>query len=110
MEEQRRRFGARVRGLRKRAKLTQERLGELSGVDHKYLSRVERGVVNPSVETLFKLADGLGVEPAELVTFGDRPTPDEARRQLHEQLTDLVERGNDRKLQQVAVIVKELLG
>ena len=110
MEEHRRRFGARVRSLRKKAGLTQERLGELSGVDHKYLSRVERAVVNPSVDTLFKLADGLGVAPAELVTFEDRPTPEEARRLLRRELEELVEQGDDEKLQQVAVILRVVLG
>ena len=79
-------------------------------MDHKYLSRVERGVVNPSVDTLFKLADGLGVEPAELMTFEDRPTPEEARKLLREELERLVDEGDDEKLQQVAVILRVVLG
>ena len=47
---------------------TQERLEELTGHSQQYLSDLERGRRNPTVVTLFELAQALGCTPADLVT------------------------------------------
>lgn len=47
--------------------LSQEALAVDAGVDRSYVGRIERGVENPTVETLDKLASALGVPPAELL-------------------------------------------
>jgi transcriptional regulator with XRE-family HTH domain len=60
-------LGNRVRELRKQRGWTQERLEEHSGLDRTYISDIERGVRNPSVKSLEKLAKALKVKPAELV-------------------------------------------
>ena len=48
--------------------LTQERVSELSGFTQQYISDLERGLRNPTVVTLFELAQALGTEPVELIT------------------------------------------
>jgi transcriptional regulator with XRE-family HTH domain len=58
---------ANVRRIRLQRALTQEELAEAAGIDTAYVARVERAVVNVTVATLAELADGLRVEPGELL-------------------------------------------
>lgn len=53
--------------LRGRAGLTQERLAKKSRVHVKQISQIEGGSQNLTLDTLQRLADGLGVSVAELV-------------------------------------------
>lgn len=59
-------LGRRVRELRKKAGLTQERLSELAGLHQTYVGGIERGERNVSVETIAKLATALGMPLFEL--------------------------------------------
>lgn len=62
------RVGFNVRRLRVRQLMSQERLAKLSGIERAYLSRLERGVEkNPTLTTLQRLADTLGVDVADLL-------------------------------------------
>jgi predicted transcriptional regulator len=49
------------------AGLTQEQLAERSGLSQQYISKLEKGERNPTVVTLYELAQGLGVSHVELV-------------------------------------------
>lgn len=60
------RFGKNVAHYRKTAGLTQEKLGELTGLDRGYISGVERGVRNPAIVNIEKIAKALKVKPAKL--------------------------------------------
>jgi putative transcriptional regulator len=71
--DQRRRFGVRVRQVREQRGLTQERLGELAGVDRKTVNRIETGVHSILLDRLFALADALKIPPAELFLWDDAP-------------------------------------
>ncbi len=51
-----------IREARLRAGLSQEALALAAEVDRTYVSQLERGVANPSLMILFRLADTLGVE------------------------------------------------
>ena len=53
--------------LRDEASLTQEQLAERSGLTQQYISDLERGKCNPTIVTLYELAQALGVGPVELV-------------------------------------------
>ena len=52
-------IGAVVRELRERAGHSQERLSGECGFDRTYISRVERGIINPTVSRLWKIAEVL---------------------------------------------------
>lgn len=58
-------------------KLTQEKLGQLTGMDGKVIGEIERGERNPTLETVERLVRGLGVEPYEpfLFTFRKPQSP-----------------------------------
>jgi len=67
----RRRFGERVRALRKQAGLSQEKLAERAEISVDFVSLVERGINAPSFESLEKLAKALGIEVRDLFDFED---------------------------------------
>lgn len=62
-----RRFGEIVRAERKRQQLTQEELAHRAGISAVFMSDIERGIENVSLETIAKLAKGFGVKIGELL-------------------------------------------
>ena len=54
--------------LRREKGLTQEDVEARSGYSQQYLSGLERGKRNPSVITIYEIAQALGVSHVELVT------------------------------------------
>lgn len=59
--------GRNVRAVRQARGMTQERLAEVSGFSQQYISGLERGRRNPTVVTLYELAQALGSTPVELL-------------------------------------------
>lgn len=62
-------MGDRVKDLRLKKKFTQERLSEDIGINPKYLSSIERGKENPTLNMLIKLAVSLDVEMEQLFSY-----------------------------------------
>lgn len=60
-------IGARVKELRKAKGLTQERLGELSGIEPSNISHIERGAAKLSLPTLISIANALEATLDEIV-------------------------------------------
>lgn len=65
--EMSRQFGERVRVLRKRNGWSLEKLAERAGMHVTYLSSVERGYRNPTLNILAALASALGVTLSSLL-------------------------------------------
>lgn len=61
-----------LRALRRSRHLTQEALGELSGVAQNTISKLETHAMMPSFTTVVGLADALQVDPRQL-RFGPEP-------------------------------------
>ena len=59
-------LGKRIREIRRRHGLTLRVLGERSHTSVSHLSGVERSAVPVSPETLWRIADGLGIQPSIL--------------------------------------------
>lgn len=55
-------FGNRLIELRKERKMTQERLAELSELTRVYISGIEKGKRNVSLEVIAKLAEALKIK------------------------------------------------
>lgn len=53
--------------IRKQQGLTQEQLAARSGLSQQYISGLEQGLRNPTIVTLYELAQALGVGHVELV-------------------------------------------
>lgn len=84
------RLGKRIKQLRVMRDMTQEQLAEASNVSISFLGNVERGSKNPTVETIYKIANALDVTMSELLSFDtgiqvlEEPTSVELRRLLSE--------------------------
>jgi transcriptional regulator with XRE-family HTH domain len=59
-------IGRRLRAERDAQRLTLTQLADASGLTKGYLSKVERGRAMPSVASLLRLCDALGLSPGEL--------------------------------------------
>lgn len=64
-------LGQRVRTLRMQAGLSQERFAEKCGLDRTYISGIERGTRNPTLEVLYILAIALHTELSTLFIFNE---------------------------------------
>ena len=65
--DMRRLVGRNVRRIRLAKGLTQEQFADVSGFTQQYISGLESGQRNPTVVSLFELAQALGVEPTDLL-------------------------------------------
>lgn len=68
--------GRRIKRLRRMRRITQEDLGELTGLHASYIGQIERGQRTPSVKTLDAIARALQVDPALLVKSTDADDAD----------------------------------
>jgi transcriptional regulator with XRE-family HTH domain len=85
--DERKRLGRRVKDLRRLRKYTQEQLAERVEINPKYLSSIERGEENPTLDLLIRLAKGLQVELYEL--FQLEPDPEWLRQRLARLITEI---------------------
>ena len=63
-------IGMRIKEIRRSKGLSQEQLAERADINSKYLSRMERGTENPTLDMFIKLANALGIEMWEMFDFG----------------------------------------
>jgi transcriptional regulator with XRE-family HTH domain len=64
-------YGRALRQLRSERRLSQEALAHLADLDRTYVSGIERGERNPSLENVLRLADALGVRVSELARLAE---------------------------------------
>lgn len=57
-----------IRHIRQEKNVSLDELAKLSGVSKSMLAQIERGIANPSLSTLWKIANGLMISFNELVT------------------------------------------
>ena len=65
-------IGENVRAARTQMKWSQEKLAARAKLSSDYISTLERGLVNVSVDTLVKIAKAMSIRFAELVKNVDR--------------------------------------
>jgi transcriptional regulator with XRE-family HTH domain len=65
--DMRRLVGRNFARIRREKGLTQEQMEERSGFSQQYISGLEQGRRNPTVVTLYELAEALGVTPLDLL-------------------------------------------
>ncbi|MFV5700250.1 helix-turn-helix domain-containing protein [Flavobacterium sp. XS2P12] len=62
-------FGGNLRQLRLAKGLTQEQLANELGVEISQISRIERGVINTSITTLYAISKALEIDVSEFFVF-----------------------------------------
>ncbi len=60
-------FGAVIRRLRRENNLSQEKLASESGIDRSFLSNIEGGKQQPSLVTIFSIANALNIIPSKII-------------------------------------------
>lgn len=65
-------FGKVLKKIRKNRKLSQEQLAFVCNLDRTYISLMERGKRNPTINTIFSLAKGLDIPPSDLILETER--------------------------------------
>jgi transcriptional regulator with XRE-family HTH domain len=66
-KDPKKKFGERIRYLRKQAGLSQEELADAGGLHRTYIGSIERGERNISLINIVQLARALRVKPASLL-------------------------------------------
>ena len=62
-------FGQHVKKLRQQAGMSQETFADKCGLDRTYVSGIERGIRNPTLEVIEVIARGLEIELNHLFDF-----------------------------------------
>jgi len=69
-------IGARIEEIRSKRGITQDQLSERMEINPKYLSSIERGKENPTLNTLIKLSRALEVDFDEVFSLVEIEDPD----------------------------------
>lgn len=65
-------FGLVLRRLRKNAGLSQEQLALDAGIERNFVSLIERGINQPTIRIIFKLAGALDTTASELLQLVEK--------------------------------------
>ncbi len=99
-------MGKRIKTVRQRMGLTQDQLAERVGLSPKYISGIERGVENPTMDNLIRLAKVLKVEPYDLFLFGES---EENEKVLRKSIEKMVREADREKLQLYFDVMRKIL-
>lgn len=98
------RLGERVRSLRVRRGLSLEALAERAHLNDKFIQAIETARQAPTVDSIGKLAIGLGVDLRELFTFED-----ESPTALRRKAANLVQKASDHDLGRIVRLLEAAL-
>ncbi|MBI4180171.1 helix-turn-helix transcriptional regulator [bacterium] len=101
-------LGGRIRVLRKDMGATQAVLARRAGIDPRYYSRIERGQVNATFQTLMRLTRALRVCPG--VLFFPASRLDESMAAACACVSQMKSTGRRRQLDQVVSFARHVLG
>lgn len=62
-------IGDKIKEIRKKKKLTQVEVADKAGIHFNYFARLERGEVNPSIQTIESIANALKVKSGDILFF-----------------------------------------
>jgi len=100
--------GKKIRYYRKAIQYTQEELGHILKIDQSYLGRIERGEINITLETLYKISEALQVTPSQLLD-STREIPDKSKHESLEKIDILLSSLNSVELKIIYRMLKEVI-
>ena len=98
-------MGNRIKELRRKKGLSQEQLSEKAEITPNYLSRVERGTENPTLNMLIRLANALDVEMWEMFDFGHKVS----RKDLKATLAKIAGEADEEQLRLVVKVLRAVI-
>lgn len=99
-------IGIRLKRLRQRKKISQEILAEKIGISPKYVSSIERGQENPTLDVVIKLALALGVEIEEVFAISEEES---APKKLQSLVDRLLKEEDEGKLRMAVKLLRGVL-
>lgn len=97
-------IGLRIKELRKHKGLSQEKLAEIMSISPKYLSNIERGKENPTLDTFIKLANALNIEISEVFNYSH----ERSSKELRNFIMDLIKDGDVKQLKLFVEVAKAI--
>ncbi|MDA2934724.1 helix-turn-helix domain-containing protein [Acidobacteria bacterium AH-259-D05] len=85
-------MGERIQKLRKEKKLSQAKLAELADLSTNYIGTIERGEAEPTLSSIFAIADALKVNTSFLLATADRRESKEETMERIRELLDMLEK------------------
>jgi len=98
-------FGSRIKYLRKKTGITQEKLAEIVGIDAKHISHIETGRSFPKAELIEKFATALNIDYKELFLF-DRAN---SREIMINEINESVQKTDEKLLKIIHKIVLDIV-
>src|SRR5258706_16105116 len=97
-------FGKRIQEIRKARRLSKKQLSKRAGISPQYVSNIERGKENPTLDMLFSLGDALKVGLAEMCDYESVASMD--RRRLESVLRELLKTADPEQLKTAVKVLK----
>ncbi len=97
-------IGLRIKELRKKRKLSQERLAEFAAITAAHMSNIETGKENPTIDTVSRLALALDINVADLFEFQHLSS----RRELQKIIVDTAKKAHDDELRLIVKFIKTM--
>jgi transcriptional regulator with XRE-family HTH domain len=98
-------IGKRLKELRRSKQLSQEQLAEKADINSKYLSRMERGTENPTLDMLVKLSNALEVEMWEMFDFGHEVS----QKELKSTFSNFIKDTDEEKLRLALKVIRAII-
>ena len=102
MADVRKMMGKQIKALRQARGMSQEELSEKISINSKYLSAIERGKANPTLDILTRLADALKVGVSDLFNYELEP------KELAQLVAGLIAEGDEIKLRLAAKVLNAI--
>lgn len=102
MADEKKMIGKQIKTLRQARGLSQEELSEKASINSKYLSAIERGTANPTLDIFIRLADALKVSLSDLFNYQLEP------KELAQLVAGLISEGDEIKLQLAGKILNAI--
>jgi len=99
-------LGMRIRDFRTERKMSQENLALTSGIHPDFLGKVERGERCPTIDTLYKICNGLKIPMSELIDFSLEPEP--TSKEAIQRISNALSKIPAEKAVMIANIVEEI--
>lgn len=97
-------IGKRIQELRKARGLSQEKIAEKADISSTYLSRIECGRENPTLDMLIKLSNALEIEMWEMFDFGHVKN----HKELKESLQSLIKTSDEPTLRLALKLIRAI--
>jgi len=108
LENAKKRLGLRLKEIRTARGMRQEDM-EKHDFSYRYYGRMERGLVNPTIETLLRLCDIFGITLPDLFAFADADTVSEDAEAVAMKVAEVFKQGDPKKIAKLKVFLEEIL-